>query len=54
MCHKMVGGLVALLGLAFLLGNLGLLSMSTVSMAWPILLILIGLKKMMGGACKCC
>jgi hypothetical protein len=50
----MVGILVALIGLTFLLGNLGVIGERVVSIAWPVLLILIGLKKTTGGMCKCC
>lgn len=52
--HKVVPGLVALIGLAFLLQALNVLSASFVALAWPILLILIGVKKMCSGMCKCC
>lgn len=52
--HKIVPGLITLIGLAFLLQYFGVLSASTVDVIWPILLILIGLKKMSSGVCKCC
>jgi hypothetical protein len=51
----MNGILVALIGLTFLLGNLGVLSQKIVGIAWPVLLILLGLKNSVGrGKCKCC
>jgi len=53
-CHKAPGLLVALIGLVFLLGALNVLSPRAVEITWPILLILVGLKKMCGGMCKCC
>ena len=54
-CHKMHGILVALIGLVFLLGAFDVLSPKTVNIAWPILLILIGLKcGLCQGKCKCC
>ncbi|MEK7625133.1 MAG: DUF5668 domain-containing protein [Patescibacteria group bacterium] len=51
--HKLMPMLLVALGLTFLLGNLGLVSSSFVDMAWPILLILMGLQKMLGSMCKC-
>jgi len=54
-CHKMLGILIVLIGLTFLLGNFDVVSAKFVATAWPILVILIGLKKMCPkGACKCC
>lgn len=54
-CHKMLGILIALIGVTFLLGHLGVLSSGIVDVVWPILLILIGLKKTCPkGFCKCC
>jgi len=54
-CHKMMGILIALIGVTFLLGNLDVVSQKFVATAWPILLILIGLKKsFLKGMCKCC
>jgi hypothetical protein len=54
LCHKMCGLFIVLIGLTFLLGALNVLSPRTVEITWPILLILLGLKKMCGGMCKCC
>ncbi len=54
-CHNFNGILIALLGLDFLLGRLGVISEQIVSIAWPVLLLLIGLKSSFGkGKCKCC
>ena len=53
-CHKMGPLLIILIGVTFLLGALGYVSEGTVAIVWPILLILIGMKKMGGGMCKCC
>ncbi len=52
--HKFVPVLIMLIGLAFLLQALDVLSASFVSVAWPVLLILIGLQKCCRGMCKCC
>lgn len=52
--HKMVPLFIALIGLVFLLQALGTISASFAEIAWPILLILIGLQKMFGGMCSCC
>lgn len=54
MHHKVIPILIILLGLTFLLRELGTLSVSTASIIWPIIVILIGCNKLMGGACKCC
>ena len=53
-CHKVPGVLIALIGFTFLLGALNVLSARAVEITWPILLILLGLKKMFRGMCKCC
>ena len=54
-CHKSVGILVALIGLDVLLGTLGVLSERIAGIVWPILLILIGIRKALPkGVCKCC
>lgn len=53
-CHRMLGILVILFGLTFLLGALGVLSARIVSLAWPSLIILGGLKITCKGMCKCC
>ena len=53
-CHKMLGILIILLGLVFLLESLAVLSPYIVSMAWPVLVMLIGLKLITKGVCKCC
>ncbi len=52
--HKMVPIFIILIGLVFLLGALGVLNDTFVAYAWPILIIVIGLQKLFGNACKCC
>jgi hypothetical protein len=52
--HKMVPIFIVLIGLAFLLNALGVLSDRLTALAWPTLLMLIGLQKLFGGCCKCC
>lgn len=54
--HKVLGLLVILFGLTFLLGNWGILSLTTVNLVWPMLVILAGLMKLIEkmGMCKCC
>ncbi len=56
MCHKykgLKGILIALIGLTFLLANVGVLSTSVAGIIWPILVIIFGIKKM-SSMCKCC
>jgi Domain of unknown function (DUF5668) len=53
-CHKMAGVFVALIGVMFLLQNLGVLSANLVGIIWPVLLILAGVKSVFKGMCKCC
>ena len=53
MCHKIIPVLVILFGLDFLLGMLGVLTVSFVSVSWPILVILAGCVKMFKGSCRC-
>ncbi len=52
--HVVVPVLITLIGVAFLLQALGVLSAYANSIIWPILLILIGLQKAFGSLCKCC
>lgn len=51
-CHRFNGILVALIGLDFLLGALGVLDAKVTGIVWPVLLMLIGIKKSL--RCKCC
>ncbi len=53
-CHKSVGVLIILFGLTFLLGAFDIISARMVSLIWPTLIVLVGLKKTMTGMCKCC
>jgi len=52
--HKVMPVLVVLFGLLFLLGAYGVVGDRTVSVGWPLLVIVGGLMKMSGGMCKCC
>jgi len=53
-CHKVPGILVILIGVAILLGALEVITPKVEWIAVGILVILLGLKKMCSGACKCC
>jgi hypothetical protein len=53
-CHKATGVLTIIFGLIFLLGAFDLISQHAVSIAWPIIVILVGAKKVTQGMCKCC
>ncbi len=50
--HKVVPTCIILIGLAFLLLQLNILTVYAVGIVWPILLIVIGVTKMV--KCKCC
>jgi hypothetical protein len=50
----MGGVFIILIGVAILLGALDVLNQKTALIAIAIIVILIGLKKTCGGACKCC
>jgi hypothetical protein len=52
--HKIVPWCIVLIGLAALLGQLGWLSVMTVGVVWPVLLIVIGLVKVFSQKCGCC
>ncbi len=52
--HKIVPMLIALIGVLFLLSALNIIGEKLTMIGWPVLVILIGLNKMMGGKCKCC
>jgi len=54
LCQKMGGVFIVLIGVAILLGALDVLSEKTAMIGIGIVVILIGLKKICGGACKCC
>ncbi len=53
-CHKVVGLFIALIGLTFLLGALGVVSARTVSILWPFLVMLAGIQIVFRNKCKCC
>ena len=50
--HKIMPWCIILIGLAFLLLQLNILTAYAVGIIWPILLMVIGAKKLM--KCKCC
>jgi len=52
MHHKAMPWIIILIGLDFLLGAVGVLAASFVSITWPILLIIIGCVKV--ARCGCC
>lgn len=52
--HKMIPAGIIIIGLLFLLRGLGVISAEVNDIAWPIVLILIGLQKMFKNMCKCC
>jgi len=52
--HKVMPVLVTVFGLVFLLGALNVFTADVVGIIWPILVIIGGLTKLMGGNCKCC
>ena len=54
MHHKIMPMLIVLLGLTFLSKELGIVSAGTANVIWPVIVILAGLKKLMGNVCKCC
>jgi len=52
--HKAIPALVILFGLLFLLEALGSVSMRTVSIIWPLIVIVAGIMKWTAKGCKCC
>ncbi|OGZ65845.1 MAG: hypothetical protein A3D34_03300 [Candidatus Staskawiczbacteria bacterium RIFCSPHIGHO2_02_FULL_33_16] len=54
--HKTIPVLVILFGLAFLLQALDVISSGFVMIAWPIIIIAVGVMKLVekSGVCKCC
>ena len=50
--HKVMPWCIILIGLSFLLLQLNVLTAYAVGIIWPILLIIIGVKKLM--KCGCC
>jgi len=50
--HKIIPACIALIGLVFLLGQMNILTVGAVNIIWPLLLVVIGVKKMM--KCSCC
>ena len=54
LCQKMGGVFIVLIGVAILLGALEVISTKAEWISISIIVILIGLKKICGGMCKCC
>ncbi len=52
--HKMVPALIALLGFVFLLNSLALVPQRFADLAWPTIIMLIGLQKLFEHKCRCC
>lgn len=52
--HKVLPILIVLLGLTFLLGNMGTINAGTVNLIWPVLVIIAGGMKLFSHKCKCC
>ena len=52
--HKMKPLFIVLIGLIFLLRELGKLDAHTADLAWPVLLMAFGAMKLCGPMCKCC
>lgn len=52
--HKLPSILITLFGLLFLLKAFDSVSVATVDIVWPILVVVGGLTKLSGGKCKCC
>lgn len=57
-CHKGKkfgkGLFLVLLGLVFLLNNMGRLSDKATAFLWPLLVLLLGVGLIMKACCKCC
>jgi len=50
--HMIMPIAIILFGLSFLLTNLGVMTVAANNIVWPVIVILVGLKKTM--RCKCC
>jgi len=59
-CHShkvkklFIGGFLVVFGLVFLLNKLNYTSDSFTNLAWPVLLVLLGIVFVGKGCCKCC
>ncbi|MBI3459292.1 hypothetical protein HY061_03470 [Candidatus Azambacteria bacterium] len=53
-CHKSIPVLIILFGLVFLLGALDVMTAHSVSIAWPVIIMLVGFMKMCKGMGQCC
>ena len=52
--HKVLPVLMIIVGLGFLLSDLGILTWGAANLIWPIALIIVGVMKLMKGRCGCC
>lgn len=53
--HRLNGLLIALAALAYLLGNLEVITTQLANTIWPVLVMIVGLNKSLArGMCKCC
>ena len=52
--HNMIPILVFVFGLLFFLNAINVVTTGALGTLWPIVVMLAGLMKMMGGKCKCC
>ena len=52
--HKIVPVLFIIVGLAFLLSDLHILTWGAANLIWPIALIVFGVMKLSKGKCGCC
>lgn len=53
-CKRMPGLFVILIGLTFLLKQVGVIDAHTAGILWPVIVILAGAQLMFRDLCKCC
>ncbi|HEY4507622.1 MAG TPA: DUF5668 domain-containing protein [Candidatus Paceibacterota bacterium] len=53
-CHKVGPILIIVFGVVFLLGTLNIITEYAVMLIWPIIVIVAGVKKLVGQKCGCC
>jgi hypothetical protein len=51
--HKIIPIVIILIGLVFLLEAMGVLGTVAANILWPLLIIVYGIVKWIGGSCKC-
>ncbi|MEK9175382.1 MAG: hypothetical protein AAB795_02190 [Patescibacteria group bacterium] len=51
--HKVAPLLLVVLGIVFLLGSIGQISLQVIATSFSIIVIFVGLVKFVGGMCKC-